>query len=96
MAGTSIRLFCGDAVKSYISVKQVVARLNGAISVKLVYALIAKGKLRSNRATGKLLVEEDSLVELMDGPTRPVVPEEPPPPRRPRGRPKKPVPMPLW
>jgi hypothetical protein len=83
-------------VKSYISIKQVVARLNGVISIKLVYALIAKGKLRSNRATGKLLVEEDSLVELMDGPPKPIVPEEPPPHRRPRRRPKKPVPMPLW
>ena len=84
-------------MKSYISVKQVVARLNGAISVKLVYALIAKGKLRVNRAMGKMLVEEDSLIELLEGtPRTPPLPEEPPPPVRPRGRPKKQAAMPLW
>jgi hypothetical protein len=83
-------------VKSFISVKQVVQRLNGAISVKTVYKLVGLGKLRSNRATGKLLIEEDSLIELMEGQPRPSPPpEEPPPPRRPRGRPKK-NPMPLW
>ncbi len=82
-------------MKSYLSVKQVVARLNGSISVKTVYKLVSLGKLHSNRATGKLLIEEDSLIELMEGPPRPPpVPEEPPPKRRPRGRPKKE--MPLW
>jgi excisionase family DNA binding protein len=77
------------AMKSYLSVKQVVERLNGAISVKLVYKLIEQGKLRANRATGKVLVEEDSLIELMEGPPKPVVPEMLPPPQRPRGRPRK-------
>lgn len=77
-------------MKSFLSAKQVVQRLNGAISVKLVYALVARGKLRANRATGKLLIEEDSLEELLAGPARPPpAPEEPPPPKRPRGRPKK-------
>jgi hypothetical protein len=84
-----------ERLKSYLSVKQVVERLNGAISVKLVYKLIEQGKLRANRATGKVLVEEDSLVELMEGPRKPVVEEEPPPPKRPRGRPRKQE-MPLW
>jgi hypothetical protein len=83
-------------MKSYLSVKQCVAMLNGAISGKLIYALVAKGKLRSNRNTGKLLIEEDSLVELMEGEARPVVPEEPPPPVRPRGRPKKKETIELW
>jgi hypothetical protein len=84
-------------VKSFLSVKQVVARLNGAVSAKLVYKLVAQGKLRANRATGKVLVEEDSLVELLEGkPRGPPVPEEPPPPRRPRGRPRKADPMKLW
>lgn len=82
-------------MKSYLSVRQVVARLNGAISVKLVYKLVAEGKLRSNRATGKLLVEEESLVELLEGKSKPVLPEIPPPPSRPRGRPKKKE-MQLW
>jgi len=81
-------------MKTYLSVKQVVERLNGAISVKLVYKLIEQGKLRANRATGKVLVEEASLIELLEGPSKPVVPEEPPPPQRPRGRPKKE--MELW
>jgi hypothetical protein len=81
-------------VKTYLSAKQVVQRLNGAISLKLVYALVARGKLRGNRATGKLLIEEDSLVELME-PAKPVVPECPPPPLRPRGRPKRKV-QELW
>jgi hypothetical protein len=77
-------------VKTYLSVRQVVARLNGAISAKLVYALIAKGKLRANRELGKILVEEDSLVELLAGPpTPPPAPEMPPPPVRPRGRPRR-------
>lgn len=80
-------------MKTYLSAKQVVQRLNGAISVKLVYVLVARGKLRANRATGKILIEEDSLVELME--PKPVVPECPPPQVRPRGRPRK-QPMPLW
>lgn len=80
-------------MKTYLSVKQVVHRLNGAISVKLVYKLIDQGKLRANKATGKVLVEEDSLIELMEGKPKPVMPELPPPPIRPRGRPKK---VPLW
>lgn len=83
-------------MKSYLSAKQVVQRLNGAVSVKLVYALVARGKLRGNRATGKLLIEEDSLVELLEGrPRPPPAPEEPPPPARPRGRPKRQA-MDLW
>lgn len=82
-------------MKSYLSVKQVVQRLNGAISVKLVYKLIADGKLRANRSLGKVLVEEDSLIELLEGPTKPVMDEMPPPPQRPRGRPKK-QPVELW
>jgi len=66
-------------VKIYLSVRQVVERLNGSISVKLVYKLIAAGKLRVNRNTGKVLVEEDSLIELMEGRRRaPPVPETPP------------------
>lgn len=84
-------------MKTYLSVKQVVARLNGAISGKLVYKLASTGKLRANRATGKLLIEEDSLIELMEGQARaPPVPEEPPPPVRPRGRPKKKSGIDLW
>ena len=82
-------------MKSYMSVRQVVQRLNGAVSVKLIYKLVEQGRLRGNRATGKLLVEEDSLIELMEGNRNPPVPEEPPPPIRPIGRPKKPKPMPL-
>lgn len=81
-------------MKSYLSVRQVVQRLNGAVSVKLVYKLIAEGKLRANRATGKVLVEENSLIELMEGPAKPEVEEMLPPPQRPRGRPKKE--MQLW
>ena len=74
-------------MKSFLSAKQVVAKLNGSVSVKLVYKLVGQGKLRSNRATGKLLIEEDSLNELMEG--KPEAPQEPPPPVRPRGRPRK-------
>ncbi len=83
-------------MKNYLSARQVVQRLNGAISVKLVYALVAKGKLRSNRATGKLLIEEDSLVELMEGQPRPP-PEEPPPvPKRRVNRKNPGVELELW
>jgi hypothetical protein len=60
-----------------------------------LYALISKGRLRVNRNLGKLLIEEDSLIELLEPPRPPGPPEEPPPPRRPRGRPKK-NPLPLW
>lgn len=83
-------------MKSFLNVKQCVAKLNGAVSVKLIYALVAKGKLRSNRNLGKLLIEEDSLVELMEGARDPPVQEEPPPPVRTRGRPKKKVELELW
>jgi hypothetical protein len=69
-----------DCPKCYLSVKQVVERLNHAISIKLVYKLIAAGKLKANRATGKILVKADSLDELM-GEQRPAatVPQQPPP-----------------
>lgn len=82
-------------MKSYLSAKQVVARLNGAVSVKQVYKLVRLGKLRANRALGKVLIEEDSLLELLEPPRPPPVPELPPPPVRPRGRPRK-VKMQLW
>jgi hypothetical protein len=82
-------------MKSYLSVKQVVIRLNHAISVKTVYKLIREGKLRANQATGKILVEEDSLVELMEGPPKPAAPELPPPPVRRPGRPRR-EPADLW
>lgn len=71
-------------MKSLLSVKQVVQRLNGSVSSKLVYKLIAAGKLRANRELGKVLVEEDSLVELLEGRKRDLPPETPPP--RPRTR----------
>lgn len=93
----AVRAEGGGELKSYLSVEQVVRRLNGAVSGKLVYKLVAAGKLRANRATGKLLIEEDSLVELMEGQARPPpAPELPPPPRRPRGRPKKRREADLW
>jgi len=56
------------AIKSYLSARQIVARLNGAISVKLVYRLVQQGKLRANRQLGKVLIEEESLMELLEGP----------------------------
>jgi hypothetical protein len=83
-------------VKTYLSVRQVVARLNGAVSAKLIYKLIDQGRLRVNRQLGKILVEEDSLAELLAGPpTPPPQSEEPPPPVRPRGRPRR-KPAELW
>ena len=84
-------------MKSFLSVRQVVQKLNGAVSGKLIYALVARGKLKANRNTGKLLIEEDSLVELMEGqPRGPPQPELLPSPVRPRGRPKKKVELELW
>jgi hypothetical protein len=85
-------------VKSYLSVRQVVERLNGAISGKLVYLLCQKKKLRCNRSLGKVLIEEDSLVELVEGkPRPPPVPEEPPPkPKRRVNRKNPGVEMDLW
>ena len=84
-------------MKSFISAKQVVERLNGAISVKTVYKLVSQGKLRSNRTLGKLLIEEDSLIELLESkPRAPPAPEEPPPPLRRRGRPKKKEVFEMW
>jgi hypothetical protein len=81
--------------KRYLSVKQVVQQLNNAVSDKLIYKLVAEGKLRANKATGKVLIEVDSLNELM-GESRPAVrpPQQPPPPRRPRGRPRGRMPRP--
>lgn len=84
-------------MKTFLSVKQCVALLNGSVSGKLIYKLCSQGKLRANRNTGKLLVEEDSLIELMEGQARaPPVPEETPPPVMPRGRPKKKAGLELW
>ena len=64
----------GAKIKRYLSVRQVAERLNNAVSVKQIYKLIAVGRLRVNRQLGKLLVEEDSLIELLNG-------EATPPPR---------------
>jgi hypothetical protein len=83
-------------MKSLLSVKQVVQRLNGAVSAKLIYKLAAQGKLRTNRRLGKLLIEEDSLLELLEPRGPPPAPEEPPPVKRPRGRPKKRQEVELW
>lgn len=83
-------------MKSYLSARQVVQRLNGAISVKLVYALVKKGKLRGNRTTGKLLIEEDSLIELLEGKPRPPPPPEEPPPKRRVSRKNPGVEVELW
>jgi hypothetical protein len=80
----------GDTLKRYLSAKQVVEKLNGSISVKLVYKLIAQGKLRVNRETGKVLVEEDSLIELLQGRA-----EKPPVDRVTPGRRGK-LDVPLW
>ena len=83
--------FRASTVRSWPTSHEVaVSRLNHAISVKTVYKLVAQGKLRANRATGKLLVEEESLIRLMDGNPDQAMPEEaPPPPRRPPGRPRQ-------
>jgi hypothetical protein len=51
-------------MKSYLSVKQVVARLNGFLSAKLIYVLLAKGRLRVNRILRKPPIEEDSLISV--------------------------------
>jgi len=53
-------------MRSYLSVKQVRERLNGAISTRLVYKLIEAGKLRVNRSLGKVLVCEESLERLLE------------------------------
>jgi hypothetical protein len=82
-----------DTLKRYLSVKQVREMLNNAISVKLVYKLIAQGKLRANRATGKVLVEEESLVELME--EKPRVTRPPPTNSHPRRSAAKPE-VRLW
>ena len=60
------------------------ARLNDTISVKLVYKRMVQ-KLRAHRALEKVLIEENSLVELMEA-ARPAIPELPPPSVRPRGQ----------
>jgi hypothetical protein len=66
-------------MKSYLSAKQVVQKLNGAISVKLIYRLVEQGKLRANRSLGKVLIEEDSLIELLEDNVRSPPPEKHPP-----------------
>lgn len=83
-------------MKSYLSARQVVQRLNGAISVKQVYKLISQGRLRVNRNLGKLLIEEDSLVELLEGKPRPPPPPEEPPPKQRVSRKNPGVELELW
>lgn len=83
-------------MKSYLSVRQCVQRLNGSVSPKLIYKLAQQGKLRANRDTGKILIEEDSLIALMEGAPPDAPAEEPPPPRRPRGRPRRNRAVDLW
>ncbi len=63
--------------------------------LKVVYKLTEQGKLRANRATGKVVSDEDCLVQLMEEPTKKPVPELRPPSQRPRGLPKKEE-MQLW
>ncbi|MBA4190275.1 MAG: hypothetical protein C0467_20000 [Planctomycetaceae bacterium] len=76
-------------LKRYLSVKQVVQRLNNAVSIKLIYKLIATGKLRANKVTGKVLIDEESLVELIEGASHSSqVKEQTQPLKRPKGRPR--------
>jgi hypothetical protein len=63
-------------MKSYLSVKQVYARLNGAVSLRQIYASVARGKLRVSRAFGKVLIEEESLSALLEASADP--PADPP------------------
>ena len=49
----------------YLSVKQVREWLGGAVSIRLIYKLIDQGKLRVNRALGKVLVLGSSLEALL-------------------------------
>ena len=53
-------------MRSYLSVKQVRERLNGAVSTRLIYKLVESGKLRVNRSLGKVLVLEESLEQLLE------------------------------
>ena len=78
-----------DIMKSYLSVKQVVQKLNSSVSAKQVYALVRKGKLKANRALGKVLILEESLVALLASGETVSEPATMPPTPRPRGRPKR-------
>ena len=80
-------------MKTYLSDKQAVAMLSNVVSAKLNYLLIAQGRLTANRALGKILIEEESLLRLME-PT-PAAPEMQAPARRPPGRPKR-MSVELW
>ena len=42
-------------MKTFLSVKEAVAELSGAVSAKPIYAFVASGVIRSNRALGKVV-----------------------------------------
>jgi len=49
----------------FISIKQAIERLNGAVSKSFLYKLIADGKLRGTNLGGKVLVDAGHLDELL-------------------------------
>jgi excisionase family DNA binding protein len=55
----------GDMTTRYISVRQAIELLNGAVSRSFLYKLVAEGKLRGTNLAGKVLVDADHLDELL-------------------------------
>ena len=68
----------------FLSVKQVVERLNGSVSKTVVYDEIRRGLLRSSRVGGKIIVAESDLREYL-GRGHEKAPPEPEPVERGKG-----------
>ena len=78
----------GASKVEYISVRQAVQRLNGAVGKSLIYSLIATGRLRATRLMGKILIDAGHLDELLIAGLTGPRPEPPAPPAA------KPAPLP--
>jgi excisionase family DNA binding protein len=60
----------------FISIKQAIDRLNGAVGKSLLYEMVATGQLRHTRLGSRVLIDRDHLdqilAENLRGPSSPV------------------------
>jgi excisionase family DNA binding protein len=77
---------------TYLTVAEVVKRLDGKVARSTIYDLVKRGTLRASKVGGKVLIHADSLDALLNPPApeapepAPEPPQQPAPTRPARGK----------
>jgi excisionase family DNA binding protein len=74
---------------TYLTVAEVVERLDGKVARSTIYDLVKRGTLRASKVGGKVLIHTDSLDALLNPPAPEAPQAEPEPAPRPAPRPTK-------